>query len=391
MKNLLHGVCTIVLLSAAATAGAQAWPAKPVRLIWPYAAGGTNDVTARIVAERMQQRLGQPVLVENKPGASANIASEYIAKSSADGYTFYWVAAPFTVNPSLFGKVAYDPLNGFAPVAQTVILPLLFSVPAFSPAKTLREYLDLARKSPDQATVCSPGNGSGPHLAMEQLAGASGAPLVHVGYKGDAPAVNDLLGARVGACMNAFGTPLPHVRAGKLRSLAVVAKERMPQLPGVPTFAEAGLAQVDAFAWFGLLAPAGTPPAILEKMNAEVNVVLKSKEVADKFALLGAIAVGGSAAEFDRFMRAQGTIAPIYSIDQIFADPQMRSRDAITAVPDADFGTVRMQNVVPRFVNDPGQVRSTGGSIGQDNAEIYGGWLALDAAEQQRLKQSGVV
>lgn len=304
MKTLLRGVCAALVFGVAATAGAQTWPTKPIHLISPYAAGGTNDVTARLVADRLQQSLGQAVLVENKPGASTNIASAYAARAAPDGYTLYWAAAPFTVNPFLFKTIPYDPQKDFAPIAQTVILPLLFSVPASSPAKTLREYLDLARSKPDQSTVCSPGNGSGPHLAMEQLAGASGVPLVHVPYKGDAPAVNDLLGARVGACMNAFGTPLPHVKAGKLRALALVARERMPQLPDVPTFAQAGFPQVDAYAWFGLLAPAGTPPAILERMNKEVNAALKSANVTEKFAQLGAIAVGGSAAEFDKFIRA---------------------------------------------------------------------------------------
>ena len=303
MRPSLRALSSMLLLSIAGAAAAQSWPAKPIRLISPYAAGGTNDVTARIVAERMQARLGQPVLVENKPGANTNIASEFVARSAPDGYTLYWVAAPFTVNPALFGKVPYDALKDFSPIAQTVILPILFSVPASSPAKSLREYLELARAKPDQATVCSPGNGSGPHLAMEQLAGASGAPLVHVPYKGDAPAVNDLLGARVGACMNAFGTPLPHVRAGKVRALAVVARERMPHLPEVPTFAQEGFAQVDAYAWFGLLAPAGTPQPIVDRMNAEVNLALKSKEAGERFAFLGALAVGGSAAEFERFMR----------------------------------------------------------------------------------------
>ncbi len=304
MKTLLRGLGAAVLFSAAATAGAQAWPTKPVHLISPYAAGGTNDITARLVAEQLQKRLGQAILVENKPGASTNIASGYVAKSAPDGYTLYWVAAPFTVNPSLFKTIPYDPLKDFAPVMQTVIQPILFSVPASSPAKTVKEYIDLVRAKPDQSTVCSPGNGSGPHLAMEQLAGTTGAPLVHVPYKGDAPAVNDLLGARVGACMNAFGTPLPHIKAGKLRALAVVAKERMPQLPDVPTFSEAGFPAVDAYAWFGLLAPAGTPPAIIERLNSEVNAVMKSKEVLDRFTLLGALAVTGSAADFDRFMRA---------------------------------------------------------------------------------------
>lgn len=303
MKTLIR--TTLVLLAASAFgAQAQTWPAKPVRLVSPYAAGGTNDVTGRIVAEKMQARLGQSIVFENKPGANTRIATEYIAKSAPDGYTLYWVAAPFTVNPALYGKLPYDTLKDFAPVAQTVILPILFSVPASSPAKSVKEYLELAKKDPQQATVCSPGSGSGPHLAMELLAWSGGAPLVHVPYKGDAPAVNDLLGGRVGACMNAVGTPLPHVRSGKVRALAVVAKERLPQIPDVPTFAQAGLPQVDAYAWFGLLAPAGTPKEILDRLNTEVNAALKSPDVIERFTTLGAVPVGGSAADFERFIRA---------------------------------------------------------------------------------------
>ena len=300
----LRGLALACLVACSGSALAQAWPAKPVRLVSPYAPGGTNDLTGRIVAEKLQSRLGQPIVFENRPGANTRLATEFIAKAAPDGYTLYWVAAPFTVNPALYGKLPYDTLKDFAPVAQTVLLPILFSVPASSPAKSVQEYLELARKDPQQATVCSPGNGSGPHLAMELLAWAGNAPLAHVPYKGDAPAVNDLLGGRVGACMNAVGTPLPHVKAGKVRPLAIVARERLPQLPEVPTFAEAGLPQVDAYAWFGLLAPAGTPKEIVERLNADVNAVLKLPDVLEKFAGLAAVAVGGSSADFERFIRA---------------------------------------------------------------------------------------
>ena len=300
MSALSAMVCALTILSEAQ---AQTWPARTVRIVSPYAPGGTNDVTARIVAERLQVRLGQNVIVENKPGANTNLASEFVARSTADGYTLYWVAAPFTVNPALFTQVPYDALRDFSPIVQTVILPLLLTVPAQSPAKTLAEYLSLVRTQPDLATVCSPGNGSGPHLAIEQLAGLTGAPLMHVPYKGDAPAMNDLLGARIGACMNAFGTPLPHVKSARLRALGVVARERMPQLPEVATFAQLGYAGVDAYAWFGLVAPAGTPSLILERLNQDVNSVLKSNDVQERFASLGAIAVGGSAIEFERYLR----------------------------------------------------------------------------------------
>lgn len=297
-------IAGLILAALACTAQAQGWPAKPVRLVSPYAAGGSNDVTARIVGEKLQARLGQPVVVENKPGASTRLATEFIARSAPDGYALLWVAAPFTVNPALYGKLPYDTLKDFVPVAQTVIVPVLFSVPVASPAKSVKEYLELARKDPLQATVCSPGNGSGPHLAMELLAWAGKAPLVHVPYKGDAPAVNDLLGGRVGACMNAMATPLPHVKSGKVRALAVVAKERVPQLTDIPTFAEVGLPQVDAYGWFGMLAPAGTPRDIVERLNADLNHVLKQPDVLERFAALGAIAVGGSSADFERYIRA---------------------------------------------------------------------------------------
>jgi len=297
-------VAALALAFAAHTALGQAWPTKPIRLISPYVAGGSNDVTARIVAERLAVRLGQPVLVENKPGANNRIATELVARSPADGYTLLWAAAPHTVNPALYGKLTYDTVKDFVPIVHGVMVPILLSVPAASPAKSVKEYLALARSDPQTATVCSPGNGSGPHLAIEQLAATSGVPLVHIPYKGDAPAVNDLLGARVGAGMNAFATPLPHVKAGKLRALAVVATRRMPQLPDTPTFAEAGYAAVDAYAWFGLLAPAGTPKDVIERLNTEVNAILKLAETIERFDVLGALPLGGTAMEFDKFIRA---------------------------------------------------------------------------------------
>ncbi len=303
MITALRALLTALTL-VASCAYAQPWPSKPIRLVSPYAPGGANDVTARIVGQVLQARLGQPVLVENRPGANTRIATELVARAAPDGYTLFWVAAPFTVNPALYDKLPYDSMKDFAPVVQTVIVPILLSVPAASPAKTVRDYLDLARSDPKQATVCSPGNGSGPHLAMELLAWSGSAPLMHVPYKGDAPAVNDLLGGQVGACMNAMGTPLPHVRSGRLRALAVVSRERVPQLPDTPTFAEAGFAQVDAYAWFGLLAPAGTPKEIVERLNSEVNAALNLPEVREKFTTAGAMAVGGSAADFERFIRA---------------------------------------------------------------------------------------
>jgi tripartite-type tricarboxylate transporter receptor subunit TctC len=285
-------------------ANAQSWPSKPIRLISPYAPGGTNDVTARIVGERLQARLGQPVLIENKPGANIRIGTELVAKSAPDGYTLLWTAAPHTVNPAFYGKLPYDTLKDFAPIVHSVMVPVLLSVPVSSPAKNLKEYLALSKDKAEHASVATPGNGSGPHLSLEQLIATTGVALTHVPYKGDSPAVNDMIGARVGAGLNAVGTPLPHVKAGKLRPLAIVSRARVPQLPDVPTFAEAGYPAVDAFAWFGLLAPAGTPKAIVEKLNAEVNQILKLPETIERFSVQGALPIGGSPEDFDKFIRA---------------------------------------------------------------------------------------
>lgn len=302
MKALQYALGAVLAVFSG-IALAQSWPSKPLHIISPYAPGGTNDVTARIVGERLQQLLGQPVVIENKPGANIRIGSEFVAKSAPDGYTLLWTAAPHTVNPALYGKLPYDTVKDFVPVVQTVMVPVLLSVPESSPAKSIKEFLALAKAQPLQATVATPGNGSGPHLALELFIAATGAPLVHVPYKGDAPAVNDLLGSRVGAGMNAVGTPLPHVKAGKLRALGIVSNQRIPQLPDVPTFAEAGYPSVDAFAWFGLVAPAGTPAPIVEKLNSEINQILKQPDVVERFSLLGAFPLGGTAAEFDRFIR----------------------------------------------------------------------------------------
>ena len=295
---------SLCMISVGAVAQSPPWPSKPIKLVSPYAPGGTNDITARLVAKFMQERLGQPVLVENKPGANNRLATELVARAPADGYTLFWVAAPFTVNPSMYDKLPYDTIKDFTPIAHTVSLPILFSVPAASPARSVKEFVELAARDPKQASVCSPATGSGPHLAMELLAWSSGAPLVHIPYKGDAPAVNDLIGGQVAGCMNAVGTPLPHVRAGRLRALAVVSHQRIPQLPDTPTFAEAGFGKVDAYAWFGLLAPAGLPQPIVERLNTEVNAALKDQEIREKFETIAAIPLGGSPQQFADFIKA---------------------------------------------------------------------------------------
>lgn len=296
-------IVALALVTITSITSAQTWPTKPVRLISPYAPGGTNDTTARIIAERLRARLGQTVIVENKPGANIRLGTDYVAKSPPDGYTLLWTAAPHTVNPALYGKLPYDTLKDFVPIVHAVIIPVLLSVNPSVPAKTVKEYLALAKADQKYATVASPGTASAPHLALELLIDATGIPLIHVPYKGDAPAVTDMIGGQIPAGFNAAGTSLPHVNAGKLRALAAVSRQRMAELPNVPTFAEAGFPTVDAFTWFGLLAPAGTPKEIVDRLNAEVNQVLKEPQARERLAQQTALPIGGTPADFDRYIR----------------------------------------------------------------------------------------
>lgn len=303
MNTMLKGLAAALLLSMAGPVAAQAWPAKPIRIIAPYAAGGSNDIAARILAERLSQRLGQQAVVENKPGANTRIATEFVAKSAPDGYTLFFCAAPHSTNPGLYGKLPYDTVKDFAPVVHAVTVPLFFLVPAGSPVKNAKDLLELARKDAAYANIGSPGNGSAPHLAIELLNYVAGANLVHIPYKGDAPAIQDLLGGRLGASVDPIAPALPHVKAGKLRAISVASPQRSALLPDVPTLAEQGFKGADAFAWFGLLAPAGTPAETIARLNSEVNLALKQPDIAERMAGLGMTPVGGTPDQFGAFIR----------------------------------------------------------------------------------------
>lgn len=297
-------VLAALLAFATGTVMAQAWPSKPIKIIAPYAAGGSNDIAARILAERLSQRLGQQAIVENKPGANTRIATDFVAKSAHDGYTLFFCAAPHSTNPGLYEKLPYDTVRDFAPIAQAVTVPLFLLVPAASPAKNAKELIALAKKDPSYANVGSPGNGSAPHLAIELLNAVAGSNLMHIPYKGDAPAIQDLLGGRLGASVDPVAPALPHIKAGKLRAISVASPQRYPLLPDVPTLAEQGFKGADAFAWFGLLAPTGTPSDVIAKLNSEVNLALKEPEVSEKLVGLGMTPVGGTPEQFGAFIRA---------------------------------------------------------------------------------------
>ncbi len=304
MNNAIRGLAAALVLIAAGAVNAQGWPSKPVRIVAPYAAGGSNDIAARILAERLSQRLGQQVVVENKPGANTRIATEYVAKSAPDGYTLFFCAAPHSTNPGLYGKLPYDTVKDFAPVVHAVTVPLFFLVPAASPAKNTKDLLELAKKDPAFANIGSPGNGSAPHLAIELLNAVTGANLSHIPYKGDAPAIQDLLGGRLGASVDPVAPALPHIKAGKLRAISVASPQRYSLLPEVPTLAEQGFKGADAFAWFGLLAPTGTPGDVITRLNTEVNLALKQPDIAERMVGLGMTPVGGTPEQFGAFIRA---------------------------------------------------------------------------------------
>ena len=302
--NTVRGLLAALLFCVAGAVAAQAWPSKPVRIVAPYAAGGSNDIAARILAERLSQRLGQQFVVENKPGANTRIATEFVARSAPDGYTLFFCAAPHSTNPGLYGKLPYDTVKDFVPVVHAVTVPLFFLVPAASPAKGVRDLIELGKKDAAYANIGSPGNGSAPHLAIELLNSVAGLNLVHIPYKGDAPAIQDLLGGRLGASVDPVAPALPHIKAGKLRAIAVASPQRYSHLPDVPTLAEQGYRGADAFAWFGLLAPAGTPADVIAKLNSETNLALKQPEIAEKLVGLGMTPVGGTPEQFGAFIRA---------------------------------------------------------------------------------------
>ena len=302
--RILKTVLASLMAFSACTAMAQAWPTKPIKIVAPYAAGGTNDIAARILAERLAQRLGQQAIVENKPGANTRIATDFVAKSPPDGYTLFFCAAPHSTNPALYGKLPYDTVKDFAPIAHAVTVPLFFLVPAASPARNVKDLIELGKKDPAYANIGSPGNGSAPHLAIELLNSVAGTNLAHIPYKGDAPALQDLLGGRLGASVDPVAPALPHIKAGKLRAIAIASPQRYSMLPDVQTLAEQGFKGADAFAWFGLLAPTGTPPEVIAKLNGEVNLALKQPEISEKLVGLGMTPVGGTPEQFGAFIRA---------------------------------------------------------------------------------------
>lgn len=282
------------------------WPTKPVRIVSPYPAGGSNDNVTRILAARFSEMWGQRVFVENRPGANNRIATESVVRQPADGYTLFHAATPLGSNPGLYGsRLPYDALRDFTPIARTMIGPVGFWVPAASPYRSLRELADAARAQPDRLFVGSPGNGSGPHMVIELFMHRTGARLQHLPMKGDAPLVIEVVAGRVDLAVTGMTVMRPHYNAGKLRLLAVSAEKRFPAAPEAPTLAEAGFPTVDGFAWFGLVSPAGLSPEIVAKINRDTNAVLAQPEVRGPLESVGMIVATGTPEQFRAFIAAE--------------------------------------------------------------------------------------
>lgn len=293
------------LAPLAMPAAAQTWPTRPVRLISPYAAGGSSDILTRVLGEFLATRLGQAVVVENKPGAGTRIANDQVAKAAADGYTVLHAAAPIAIGESLYPNLPYDLRKSFEPVVSTAIAPLFLVVNASAPYKTLAEFVQWGKSNANGFTFGSPGAGSAPHLTAELFIRAAGGKGLVAQFQGDAPAYTELLAGRIDATLTAISTAKPHVEAGKLRVLAVANEQRTPLQPDTPTFTEAGVPGVVGYGWYGLMLPAGAPAAIVQRLNAETNAAIADAAVRRKAEAAGLQLRGGTAAEFRSFLDAE--------------------------------------------------------------------------------------
>jgi tripartite-type tricarboxylate transporter receptor subunit TctC len=297
------GLAALWIWSAAGAALAQSYPSHVVRIIVPFAAGGLNDTAARLIQPHLEEALGQSVIVENRPAASGIVGTELVARAAPDGHTLLMVASSFTVLPASTAKLPYDSERDLTPIAMVGKNPLLFIVNARVPAKTLGEFIALAKASPGKLNYATPGAATQTRFVTELWSGRAGIRLQHIPYRGGAPAVQALIAGQTEFSVLSPLVSLPHIEAGNLRALAVGSLTRYPQLPDVPTVAESGFPDFEAIQWVGLLTTAGTPKEVVDRLNAEVNKALKDPDLIAKLAQEGMLPAGGTPAEF------RGTIA----------------------------------------------------------------------------------
>jgi len=305
-RTLLTCLAAAALPTLPLAASAQGYPSKTVTIIVPFAAGGTTDLLARIVGQSLMAELGQTVVIDNRAGAGGNIGASMVAKAAPDGYTLLMgTVGTHAINEALYSKLPFDPHKDFAPLSRVATVPNLLVVHPSQPFKTVQDVIDYARAHPGQINYGSSGNGTSIHLSAEMFKSMTGTDMLHIPYKGSGPAVADLLGNQFALMFDNLPTVIPHVRSGKLRPIAVTTTTRSPELPDIPTIAESGVPGFEAFSWFGLFAPKGTPQPVIDTLHSALAKVLAKSEVKDKIAGQGGHVVIDTPAQFTAFIEAE--------------------------------------------------------------------------------------
>ena len=295
----------IVLIAAASTAAAQNYPSKPIRVVVPWPPGGGTDLVARTVAQKMHETLSQQAIVDNRAGANGIIGTDLVAKAPADGYTAMITIASHAINATLYAKLPYDTLGDLAPVSLLAEYPFVITVHPSLPVKSIKELIAFAKAHPGKLSYASSGNGSGPHLGMELFKSMAGIDLVHVPYKGIGQGIVDLIGGQIDVLFGSALSCAPYMKSGKLRALAVTSAKRSSLTPEVPTIAESGYPGYEAATWFGIVVAARTPAAITARLNTEINRLLQSADVRERFTALGADPIGGTPGELAAFIAGE--------------------------------------------------------------------------------------
>jgi len=304
--NCRHIALAFALCAASAASFAQSWPSKPLRMIVPFPPGGAVDILGRAVSQKLSDALGQGVVVDNRAGAGGAVGSEAAAKSPADGYTLLMGStSTISINPVLVSKPTYDPQKDFVPVSQVAFIPHILVVNAAIPANSLREFVAYAKANPGRLNYASAGNGTPHHIAAEMFKQLAGVDMIHVPYKGTGPALNDMLAGQVSFMSVELLAALPHVRAGKLKALGVATATRAEAASDIPTVAEAGLPGFEVTAWYGVFAPAGSPPEMVRRVAAEVAKGVAQADFRERLANLGATPVGSTPEDFAKFLGAE--------------------------------------------------------------------------------------
>jgi tripartite-type tricarboxylate transporter receptor subunit TctC len=301
MNKIPQTAAALLLAAFATAASAQSWPsAKPITLVVPFPAGGTTDVLARSLADKLGVALGQTIIVESKPGAGATLGADYVAKSKPDGYTLLMGAIHHTIAPAVFRKVPYDLQKDFAPVTTVALVPNVLVVNANNPAKNVADLVAQAKAKPNQLNYGSNGNGTAQHLIGTQFENLTGIEITHIPYKGSGPLTTDLIGGQVTMSFDTITPVLPHIKSGKLKALAVTTGKRSSALPDVPTLAEAGLKGFDIGTWFGVLAPVATPKDIVARLNTEAVKIIQSPDFRKRMEEIGAEPIGNTAEQMGK-------------------------------------------------------------------------------------------